>query len=80
MNKYMGKQCIQIAASASVLLDCQRQITEHPSTAEDSGEPERNAKHFAQSVLNYADAVELDGTQAAGIVLGQDASGASTRE
>ena len=78
--KYMGKQCIQISASASVLLDAHRHITQYPSTAEDSGEPERNAKHFAQWVLNHADVVELDGTQAAGIVLGHDASYASAFE
>jgi hypothetical protein len=76
----MGKQCIQISASASVLLDAHRHINQYPSTAEDSGEPERNAKHFAQWVLNHADVVELDGTQAAGIVLGHDASSASAFE
>ena len=66
--KYMTKDAVDINASASVLIDAFKNIQEHKSTAEDSGEAARNAKHFAQAVANKVNC-ELDATQAAGVVL-----------
>lgn len=71
--KYMNKHNLKIAASATVLLDAERHIREFPSTAEDTGEASRSAKHFTQWVLNR-DIIELDSTQAAAIVLGHTSS------
>jgi hypothetical protein len=44
--------------------------------ADDSGEADRTARHFAQRALNHAHC-ELEATQCAGIVLGQNSPGAS---
>ena len=58
MIKYMSKSQMDISASAPVLidaakhikaqtlLDAAKHIKEHPSTAADSGERDRDAKHF----------------------------------
>jgi hypothetical protein len=84
MIKYMSKSQLDISASAPVLidaakhikaqtlLDAAKHIKEHPSTAADSGERDRDAKHFLQHILNRP-SVEMEGTQAASLVLGQDA-------
>ena len=74
--KYMGKDCVEISAAASFLVDAFEHIKNYPSKAADSGDLERNAKHFVQRVLNHVN-MELDATQAAGIVLGQSSSGHS---
>ena len=66
--KYMTKDAVDINASASVLIDAFKNIQTYKSTAKDSGEAARNAKHFAQSVANKVNC-ELDATQAAGVVL-----------
>ena len=65
-----------MAACASVLVDAYKHVREFPSTAEDSGEAERTAKHFAQYAINHAH-MELTATQAAGVVLGHASSGGS---
>ena len=36
--KYMGKDCVELGAAASVLVDAARSVREFPSVAEDSGE------------------------------------------
>ena len=64
----IGKDCVEMAACASVLVDAYKRVREFPSTAEDSGEAERTAKHFAQYAINHAH-MELTATQAAGVVL-----------
>ena len=61
--KYM--QSIAISVAASILFD--------PGKAEDSGEPESNAKHFAARVLNHVD-TELSAASAADIILNCDSS------
>ena len=68
--KYMRKESVDISACASVL-EAARQAAVHKptSSADDVGEPSRNAKHFIQHCLNHAH-MELEGTQAAGVVLG----------
>ena len=76
--KYMGKDSVEISASANVLIEAHRHVHDPltASTAEDTGEAERNAKHFAQHVVNCAN-MELELNQAAGIVLGIHSSGGS---
>ena len=74
--KYMGKDTVDISASASVLIDARRNIDKYPSKATDTGEADRTAKHYTQRVLNFAD-MELDATSAAGICLNQNSSGSS---
>ena len=78
MDRYMGKESVQISAASTVLIDSHKHVHDvrTASTAEDSGEPERNAKHFAQTVINNSN-MELEATQAAGIVLGIRSSGGS---
>ena len=74
----MGKACVEISACASVLVDAHKHIKEFPSGAEDSGEAERTAKHFCQRAINHA-SMELEGVQAAGLVLGVGSSGSSNQ-
>ena len=76
--KYMGKDSVQISASASVLVQAFKDIKKYPSTAADSGSATRTTMHFAQRVLNHV-SMELEATQAAAIVLGH-ASSAGTDE
>lgn len=76
--KYMGKDCVEVAATGSVLLDAHKHVMEHESVAEDAGCEERRAKHFAQRVINHA-AMELEAVQAAGLVLGMGSSGGSDK-
>ena len=76
--KYMGKDSVEISASANVLVEAHNYVRDEltASTANDTGEPERIAKHFAQHVINCSN-MELEATQAAGIVLGIASSGGS---
>ena len=74
--KYMGKDCVQISASASMLLDALANIDEYPSSAEDTGTEDRRTKHFCQHVINKG-CMELEAFQAAGVVLGVKSSGKS---
>ena len=74
--KYMSKECTEIVASSSVLIDAYNHIRQYESKAEDSGTEERDAKRYAQRVINSA-AMELEAAQAAGIVLGMNSSGGS---
>ena len=76
--KYMGKDSVEISASANVLVEAHNYVRDDltASTANDTGEPERIAKHFAQHVINCSN-MELEATQAAGIVLGIASSGGS---
>jgi hypothetical protein len=69
----MTKGQLNISASVPVLIDAAKHIKEHPSIAADSGEPDRDAKHFLQHILNRP-SVEMEATQAASLVLGQDAA------
>lgn len=71
----MGKDSVQISASATLLADAHRHIRDPltMSSAEDAGQPERNAKHFMQHVINSAN-MELEATQAASIVLDMPSS------
>ena len=51
----MRKESVDIAASATVLAHAERVcVRHHTSSAEDAGQPERNAKHFVQHCLNHA--------------------------
>ena len=74
----MGKDSVEISASATVLVEAHKHVHDEltASTAEDAGEPDRIAKHFAQHVINCSN-MELEATQAAGIVLGIASSGGS---
>ena len=74
--KYMGKDCVDLGAAASVLVDAAKHVREYPSVAEDSGEDGRTARHFAQHVINHSH-MELEAVQAAGVVLGLRSSGSS---
>jgi hypothetical protein len=62
--KYMGKDCVEISASASVLLDAYEHVKNYPSAAPDTGTLDHSAVHFCQRVINNA-AMELEGVQAA---------------
>ena len=74
--KYMGKDCVQISASASMLIDAMKNIEEHPSTADDTGTQVRRNIHFCQHAINKG-CVEMEALQAAGVVLGVHSSGKS---
>jgi hypothetical protein len=74
--KYMAKECVETAASATVLIDAHKHNKQYASTADDAGTIEREAKYFCQRVINHA-AMELEAVQAAGIVLGLHSSGSS---
>ena len=74
-RRYMGKESVQISAAATLLADAHKHVHDPltRSRAEDAGEPERNARHYLQHVLNASN-MELEATQAAGIVLGMPSS------
>ena len=74
--KYMGKDSVNISASASVLHEAHSKVHDHPSSADDKCTAERTSKHFCQHVINHA-ACELEATQAAGVVLGIKSYGRS---
>ena len=74
--KYMGKDCVQISASASMLLDAMKNINEYPSSAEDTGTQDRRTIHFCQHAINKG-CVEMEALQAAGVVLTIHSSGKS---
>ena len=74
--KYMGKDSVNISASASVLHESHRKVHDHPSSADDKCTAERTSKHFCQHVINHA-SMELEATQAAGVVLGIKSYGRS---
>ena len=78
--KYMGKNSVEISGGASVLIDAHKHVEQYPSVAEDAeaNPTERLAKHFCQRVVNTA-ALELEGVQAAALVLGIPSSGASDK-
>jgi hypothetical protein len=71
--KYLSKESVDISASASTLVDAAIHNRDYESTADDAGEASRNAKYFAQRVLNSVN-MELDSTQAAAMVLGHRSS------
>ena len=71
--KYMSKEVGEVAESASILHQAQRHITTYPSVAADTGEMERTASHFCQSVLHQLNGRrEMSAPQAAAICLGYD--------
>ena len=74
--KYMSKESVEISASASMLMDAYEHNKIYLSTADDAETYDRQAKYFCQRVLNHA-CMELEGLQAAGIVLGHRSSGSS---
>lgn len=74
--KYMSKESVEISASASMLMDAYQHNKIYLSTADDADTYDRQAKYFCQRVLNHA-CMELEGLQAAGIVLGHRSSGSS---
>ena len=67
----MGKDSVQISAAATLLADAHRHVQDPltKSRAEDADEPQRVAKHYMQHIINSAN-MEIEATQAAGIVLG----------
>ena len=67
--KYMGKDSVNISAAATVLHEADKKVREHPSSADDKLTAERTSKHFCQHVINHS-GMELEATQAAGLVLG----------
>ena len=72
MVKYLIRDSVEISASATVLADAAKHNRQHPSTSEDHDAPDRIAKYFAQRVLNSN--MEMDATQAAGVVVGHSSS------
>ena len=74
--KYMGKDAYNISAAATVLHEAHKAVHDHPSSAKDKLTADRTAKHFCQHVVNHA-AMELEATQAAGLVLGINSYGSS---
>ena len=71
--KYMSKEVGEVAESASILHQAQRHTTDYPSIAADTGELERTASHFCQSVLHQLNGRrEMSAPQAAAICLGHD--------
>ena len=67
----VAEDAVQISAAATLLADAHRHVhaEQTRSSADDAGEPQRNAKHFMQRVINASN-MELEATQAASIVLG----------
>lgn len=65
----MGKMCVEISASSSVFRDALKHVQEHTSAADDRDTEERKTKQFAAWVVNHSQ-MELEATQAAGLVLG----------
>ena len=74
--KYMSKNSVDISQSASVLIEAYDHNVKYPSVAEDATTYDRIAKYFCQRVINHS-AMELEGGQAAEIVLGERSSGSS---
>ena len=72
----MSKNNVDISQSASVLIDAFDHNAKFPSVAEDASTYDRIAKYFCQRVINHS-AMELEGGQAAEIVLGERSSGSS---
>jgi hypothetical protein len=72
--KYMTKDSVKVSASMAVLLDAKQHLDKYPSTAEDSGCPDRTVKHFVTRVLNkLSGAQEVADTQAALRIVGGNA-------
>ncbi len=67
--KYMAKECVEIASSASVLVEAYNDFKKYPSTADDAGTMERDGKFFCQHLINLV-TMEMDGLQAASLVSG----------
>ena len=76
--RYMGKESVQISAAATLLADAAQHVHDFPSSADDVGQPERNARHYMQHVLNASN-MELEATQAAALVLNMSSSTGSHR-
>lgn len=74
--KYMTKACVEISASASVLLDALKHNKEYASTAVDTGTIDRTSKYFCQRAIHHS-GMEMEGIQAAGIVTSLRSSGSS---
>jgi hypothetical protein len=74
--KYMGKDSVNIKDSAVVFADAAKHVKEYISTADDTGTSQRTAQNLAQRIINKA-SVELEASQAAGIVLGLRSSNGS---
>ena len=74
--KYASKESVEISGVGTTLIDAHAHNKEYTSAAADAGTEEREARRFAQRVINSA-AMELEAVQAAGLVLGMGSSGSS---
>ena len=74
--KYMGKDAVNIKDAAVVLADAANHVKEYVSTADNSGTSTRTAQHLAQRIINKS-SIELEASQAAGVVLGVGSSNGS---
>jgi hypothetical protein len=72
----MSKHNVDISQSASVLIEAFDHNAKFPSVAEDASTYDRIAKYFCQRVINHS-AMELEGGQAAEIVMEERSSGSS---
>lgn len=69
----MTKDSVKLNASLSTLVDAKKHVDKWPSTADNSGEPLRNAMHFLQRSHNTVMS-EVHDTQAASLLLNYPAS------
>ena len=74
--KYMSKECVAIAAVASVLVEAYNHNKKYASTAEDAGTQDRWGKYFCQRAINHS-TMELEGVQAASLITTLRSSGSS---
>ena len=74
LGDYFTKDSHPLTSIASALLLARRKVEMYPSTAADTGTPERNALYLLQVLLNNINGkMEMSATQAAAIVLGHPA-------
>lgn len=73
--KYLIKEGNSVESVAAVAWAAQHKCAQHPSTAADAGEYERNAIYFYQKfLLGYSSGYEIGANKAAAICLNQPAS------
>ena len=76
MHRYLTKNCLEVNAALSVLLDARDHLEAYGSRAADDGTPERDARFMMQRVLNRLD-TELALSEAASMLLNHDHDGSS---
>ena len=76
MIKYVTKDSVAVRESLAILVDAKKHIELYPSTAEDSGEAGRTARHFVERCVNQLQQ-EISDTQAAACLLGRQAHASS---